>query len=113
VVHIHEDQRPCHDCTISDNETEIPLFPHPKKSAVKGTRDTARLDSDGLSKTDRNPKKALNMLKHSLLTRHDVPKDGSNSSADEYVDRAALRGFLRPDSGLSGVGSWSLLGDDR
>ena len=103
VVHIHEDQRPCHDCTISDNETEIPLFPPAKKSAVKRTRDTAGLDSDGLSKTDRDPKKALNMLKRSLLTRHDVPKDGSNSTvtdkkSDEYVDRAALRRFLRPDA---------------
>ena len=104
VVHIHEDQRPCHDCTISDNETEIPLFPHPKKSAIKRTRDTAGLDSDGLSTTDRNPKKALNMLKRSLLTRHDVPKDGSNSSIDEYVDRAALRRFLRPDSGPDAPG---------
>ena len=98
VVHIHEDQRPCHDCTISENETEIPLFP-PKNSAVKRTRDTAGLDSDGLSKTDRDPKKALNMLKRSLLTRH----DGSNSTVtnkklDEYVDRAALRRFLRPDA---------------
>jgi pSer/pThr/pTyr-binding forkhead associated (FHA) protein len=102
VVHIHEDQQPCHDCTVPDNETEIPLFP-PKNSAVKRTRDTAGLDSDGLSQTDRNPKKALNMLKRSLLTRHDVPKDGSNSSvtnkkSDEYVDRAALRRFLRPDA---------------
>ena len=109
VVHIHEDQRPCHDCTISDNETEIPLFPPSKKSAVKRTRDTAGLDSDGLSKTDRNPKKALNMLKRSLLTRHDVPEDGSNSTAtnkksDEYVDRAALRRFLRPDSGPDAPG---------
>ena len=104
VVHIHEDQRPCHDCTISDNETEIPLFPHPKKSAVKRTRDTAGLDSDGLSMTDRNPKKALNMLKRSLLTLHDVPKDRSNSMTDEYVDRAALRRFLRPSSGPDAPG---------
>ena len=109
VVHIHEDQRPCHDCTISGNETEIPLFPPAKKSAVKRTRDTAGLDSDGLSKTDRNPKKALNMLKRSLLTRHDVPKDGSistvtNKKSDEYVDRAALRRFLRPASGPDAPG---------
>ena len=112
VVHIHEDQRPCHDCTISDNETEIPLFPSlPKKSAVKRTRDTAGLDSDGLScsKTDRDPKKALNMLKRSLLTRHDVPRDRSNSTvtdkkSDEYVDRAALRRFLRPASGPDAPG---------
>jgi pSer/pThr/pTyr-binding forkhead associated (FHA) protein len=105
VVHIHEDQRPCHDCTISDNESEIPLFPHSKKSAVKRTRDTAGLDSDGLSKTDRNPKKALNMLRRSLLTRHDVSKNVSNSTADEYVDRAALRRFLRPDSGPDAPGT--------
>ena len=111
VVHIHGDQRPCHDCTISDNETEIPLFPPSKKSAVKRTRDIAGLDSDGLScsKTDRDPKKALNMLKRSLLTRHDAPKDGSNSTvtnkkSDEYIDRAALRRFLRPASGPDAPG---------
>ena len=110
-VHIHEDQRPCHDCTISDNETEIPLFPAPKSSAVKRTRDTAGLDSDRLScfRTDRDPKKALNMLKRSLLTRHDVPKDRSNSmvtnkKSDEYVDRAAIRRFLRPASGPDAPG---------
>ncbi|KAF8807017.1 hypothetical protein BYT27DRAFT_7233720 [Phlegmacium glaucopus] len=105
VVHIHEDQRPCHDCTISHNGAEIPLFPLPKNSAVKRTRDTAGLDSDAsfCSRPDRDPKKALTMLKRSLLTRHDVPRRGSSSTvtlekSNEYVDRSALRRFLRPDS---------------
>jgi len=110
VVHIHEDQRPCHDCTISD-KAEIPLFPLPKNSAVKRTRDTAGLDSDAsyYSRTDKDPKKVLTMLKRSLLTRHDVPKLGSNSTmtnekSNEYVDRAALRRFLRPPSGPDAPG---------
>jgi pSer/pThr/pTyr-binding forkhead associated (FHA) protein len=107
VVHIHEDQRPCHDCTISDNGTEIPLFPLPKNSAVKRTRDTAGLESDASS--DRDPKKALTMLKRSLLTRHEVSKFGSNRTvtnekSNEYVDRAALRRFLRPASGPDAPG---------
>ena len=111
VVHIHEDQRPCQDCTTFDSETEIPLFPSLKKSAVKRTRDTAGLDSDAsfCSRTDRDPKKALTMLKRSLLTRHDVLKCGSNSTvtldkSNEYVDRAALRRFLRPDTGSDAPG---------
>lgn len=111
VVHIHKDQRPCHDCTISDSGTEIPLFPLPKNSAVKRTRDAAGLDSDAsvCPNTDRDPKKALSMLKRSLLTRHDVPKHGSNSTAtieksNDYVDRAALRRFLRPASGPDAPG---------
>ena len=112
MVHIHKDQRPCHDCTISDSETEIPLFPSPKHSAVKRTRHTAGLDLDGsfCSRTDRDPKKALIMLKRSLLTRLDPPKHGSTSTAtleksNEYVDRAALRRFLRPASGPDAPGT--------
>ena len=109
VVHIHEDQRPCHDCTISDNGTEIPLFPLPKNIAVKRKRDTAGLDSDASSYSRTDPKKALTKLKRSLLTRHDVFKYGSNSTvtnekSNEYVDRAALRRFLRPASGPDAPG---------
>lgn len=111
VIHIHENQRPCYDCTISDGGTEIPLFPPPKNSAVKRTRDTAGLDSDAslCPRTDRDPKKALTMLKRSLLTRHDAPKHGSNSTvtnekSNEYVDRAALRRFLHPASGPDAPG---------
>jgi len=105
VVHIHKDQRPCHDCTMSDSGTEIPLFPPPKNSAVKRTRDMAGLDSyaSPCSRADKDPKKALTLLKRSLLIRHDLPKHGSSSTvtiekSNEYIDRAALRRFLRPDS---------------
>ncbi|KAJ3515493.1 hypothetical protein NLJ89_g1727 [Agrocybe chaxingu] len=102
VVHIHEDQRPCEHCTLFGEEG-IPLFPTPK--GAKRTRDSAALDSDssGSSRTssiaERDPKKALTMLKRSLLTRHDSPKSGSSSGAavetsNEYVDRAARRRLL-------------------
>ncbi|CAA7267136.1 unnamed protein product [Cyclocybe aegerita] len=109
VVHIHEDQRPCEDCTISGKEG-IPLFPIPK--GAKRTRDSAGLDSDSSgssrthSNTERDPKKVLTMLRRSLLTRHGGPKGGSSSAAvetsNEYVDRAARRRLLhtltRPSS---------------
>ncbi|KAF8149862.1 hypothetical protein B0H34DRAFT_164905 [Crassisporium funariophilum] len=105
VVHIHDDQMPCQDCSISGNGDEIPLFPAPKKLSVKRTRDSAGLDSDTStsSSTQRDPKKALSMLKRSLLTRHDIPKHGSSSTvsvgkSSEYVDRAARRRSLHPSS---------------
>lgn len=93
-VHIHENQRPCQDCTVSE-ALEIPLFPSPRK---KRTRDTAKLDSDisTLSADERNPKKALILLKRSLLPNHEV--EAASAVADhtpiEYVDRAARRRLL-------------------
>lgn len=105
-VHIHDNQRPCPNCTTSGQQ-EIALFPSSKKSGVKRTRDVAGIDPGPSSipppfDVDRNPKKALNSLKRSLLTRHDVPKLPSPSvSADkqpEYVDRAARRRLLHPAS---------------
>ncbi|KDR76313.1 hypothetical protein GALMADRAFT_121275 [Galerina marginata CBS 339.88] len=105
-VHIHDNQRPCRGCAVTGHE-EIPLFPLPR-TAVKRTRDVAGIDPDfsespGAVSTDRDPKKALTMLKRSLLTRHDdlghssaptAPVWGSNG----YVDRAARRRLLHPGS---------------
>lgn len=109
MVHIHKDQQPCDDCTIFDSGSEVPLFPAPKNSAVKRTRDTAGLDSDASLCSRTDPKKALTMLKRSLLTRHGMSKNGSSSTvtiekSNEYVDRAALRRFLRPASGPDAPG---------
>ncbi|KAF8962772.1 hypothetical protein BDZ97DRAFT_1823970 [Flammula alnicola] len=106
-VHIHDNQRPCQRCTIFGHD-EIPLFPSPNRTAMKRTRAAAGIDSDATSiplSIDRDPKKALTMLKRSLLTRHDVPKRGSGSGSpvpvenpNEYVDRAARRRLLHPAS---------------
>ncbi|KAF9476698.1 hypothetical protein BDN70DRAFT_995486 [Pholiota conissans] len=111
-VHIHDNQRPCQGCTIF-GENEIPLFPPPKKTAVKRTRDVAEIDSGTSASStslaiDRNPKKALNTLRRSLLTRHDASSQRSSTSASqhpmsiekqpEYVDRAARRRLFHPSS---------------
>ena len=105
VVHIHDNQRPCDECSISGKE-EIPLFPSPRKTSVKRTSEAAGFDSDssGSSRAaplERDPKKALSMLKHSLLPRHDGSTTGTASSEGEtaeYIDRAARRRFLHPSS---------------
>lgn len=108
-VHIHDDQRPCLECSVTGSE-EIPLFPLPKKTSVKRTRDVAGIDSEGSSASssgstnaEKDPKKALSMLKRSLLTRHDSSQHGSTptvaaSKTNEYVDRAARRRLLHPSS---------------
>ena len=105
-VHIHDDQRPCQHCTTSVLG-EIPLFPSSRKSALKRTRDVAEI-GPGPSRTsevDRNPKRALNTLRRSLLTRHDATTTSSTPSSSvsvekqsEYVDRAARRRLLYPSS---------------
>ncbi|PPQ69157.1 hypothetical protein CVT26_003532 [Gymnopilus dilepis] len=106
-VHIHDDQRPCRECAVTGQE-EIPLFPAPKKTSGKRTRDAAGIDLDVSSVStsyggEKDPKKALTMLKRSLLTRHDDSKFASISTApieapNEYVDRAARRRLLHPNS---------------
>jgi pSer/pThr/pTyr-binding forkhead associated (FHA) protein len=108
-VHIHDNQRPCQHCTIFGEE-EIPLFPPPKKTAIKRTRDVAEIDfgtsaSSNSLAVDRNPKRALNTLKRSLLTRHDASQHSSApispvsvEKQPEYVDRAARRRLLHPAS---------------
>ncbi|KAF8899953.1 hypothetical protein CPB84DRAFT_1779820 [Gymnopilus junonius] len=106
-VHIHDNQRPCTECTVTAHE-EIPLFPLPKKTAVKRTRDVAGIDLDMSPASssfsgEKDPKKALTMLKRSLLTRHDGSRHASMSTvpvgaSNEYVDRAARRRLLHPGS---------------
>ncbi len=97
AVHIHENQRPCQDCAVS-KAVEIPLFPLPKK---KRTRDTDELDSESsrsskVSVDERNPKKALTMLKRSLLANHEAETSSvvAGHAPIEYVDRAARRRLL-------------------
>ena len=109
AVHIHEDGRPCGECTVSGSKgSEVPLFPPAKKGSMKRTRADAGMDSyistPNLSAPGRDPKKALTILKRSLLTRHSVPKFDSASEPvpvekpNDYIDRAARRRLLRPAS---------------
>lgn len=104
-VHIHDNQRPCQRCTTSELG-EIPLFPSSRTSALKRTRDAAEIDPgpSRTSEVDRNPKRALNTLKRSLLTRHDATTSSTPSSSVSvekqpgYIDRAARRRLLHPAS---------------
>ncbi|PPQ99131.1 hypothetical protein CVT24_009322 [Panaeolus cyanescens] len=105
VVHIHKDERPCEECSISGRQgLSISLFP--EKKGLKRSREAAGLDSESLPSwsvagQERDPKKALSMLKRSLLTRHDISKHASTSTgsieeARGYMDRAERRRMLFP-----------------
>ncbi|KAF9048706.1 hypothetical protein BJ165DRAFT_1414444 [Panaeolus papilionaceus] len=107
VIHLHKDERPCEECSVSGRqELSISLFP-PKKD-LKRSREAAGLDSETVPSSsvagqERDPKKALSMLKRSLLTRHDMSKHASTSTASieersEYLDRAERRRMLFPAS---------------
>jgi len=95
-VHIHENQRPCQDCTVS-RVLEIPLFP----AALQRTMN-AELESESTGlQMPRDPKRRMTMLKRSLLKLHDEPKDptaNSDHKTNYYVDRAARRRLLHISS---------------
>jgi len=110
AVHIHDNRQPCQDCTVSGKKSsEIPLFPPPNTGSIKRTRADADIDSDlpappNLFGSGRDPKKALTMLKRSLLTRHAALKLNSTveitdpvEKRNEYIDRAARRRLLHPE----------------
>lgn len=112
LVHMHDNKLPCEECSPTRGE-EVPLFPVSKGSKsipAKRSRDVViGLDSEMPStpsytpKPLNDPKKALTMLKQSLLTRHDTrsPIGRPASTGDlstQYVDRSARRRALRPAS---------------
>ncbi|EGN98683.1 hypothetical protein SERLA73DRAFT_181269 [Serpula lacrymans var. lacrymans S7.3] len=96
LVHIHEDHKPCFECSSSGTE-DIPLFNAPKDSkqiSLKRSRDLAIVESESERQEPRDPKKALTMLKRSLLMRHNDSTNSSKSArsaAAGYVDRSARR----------------------
>ena len=109
LIHLHEDHLPCQECSPSGGD-EIPLFPvnNLKGVPIKRTREAAGLDinpstSSYSPQPQKDPKKALTMLKQSLLTRHEVRSPPSHPpySGDagmQYVDRSARRRALHPGS---------------
>lgn len=106
TVHIHSNQLPCDDCHIVDKQ-EIPLFPSQKKDSLKRTRDATGFDFDDQPPgytpgSGRDAKKALTMLKQSLLTRHSASNVVSRLDTPlietSYVDRAARRRSVAPAS---------------
>jgi len=99
LIHIHQDGALCIECSSGGGD-EIPLF-SPSKSAedLKRTRDFSGMDGDDMAQRD--PKKALTMLRRSLLTRHghDGPLPASvGTTIISYVDRSARRRALHPGS---------------
>ena len=105
LVHMHEDRLPCQDCSPSGGD-EIPLFPV-KKGALAKCSAGLGIDSSSSScyspQPQKDPRKALSMLKQSLLIRHETrspscrPHSPGNASTP-YVDRSARRRALHPSS---------------
>jgi hypothetical protein len=97
-VHIHSEGLPCELCCSSEGSNEIPLFPPSRKGDAKGTLKRSRDLSEPELGVEKDPKKALTMLKRSLLTRH--TKSPSQKSGPDtpnlYVDRSARRRALFP-----------------
>lgn len=100
AIHVHENQRPCQDCSVSGS-VEIPLFP----VVQKRTRDLGlgpkTAGPTQMARKQRDPKNAMTMLKRALLKLHDEPKNdigGAGNKAKTYVDRAARRRMLHNSS---------------
>ncbi|KAI0768067.1 hypothetical protein BD413DRAFT_566474 [Trametes elegans] len=104
VVHIHDDGRPCAECSPQAGE-EIPLFSHQSTRGDFST--TKKRKVDAATTPDnyvpeavraRDPKKALAMLKRSLLSSQESSsKSTSSIQTPRYVDRSARRRALHPD----------------
>jgi hypothetical protein len=104
VVHIHVDRMSCEGCTSSEGgENIIPLFPVPKvqNQGVKRTRE----EVNPIPVEGRDAKKALTMLKRTLLSRHDKARSLPSSQSSSYVDRSAKRRALYPSSPLDSPGA--------
>ena len=94
VVHIHDDGLPCTECSRSDNE--IPLFI--TKTSTPPTHGKRKRDEErSYVPSDKDPKKALSLLKKSLLSQRPGEKPGSNTTTT-WVDRSARRRAMNPPS---------------
>lgn len=101
VIHIHEDRIPCVACSPGGDE-EIPLFLHRAVAGSGGpskkrkVEESAVHNADSTSVPDRDPKKALSMLKRTLLSSK-TPAPAPSGSRGQYVDRSARRRAMHPD----------------
>ncbi|KAF8623630.1 hypothetical protein AX17_007331 [Amanita inopinata Kibby_2008] len=111
VVHIHDRQVPCGTCSPLGDD-EIPLF-HSHKSlqavAMKRSRDAAGLDTPSYTpKLERDPKRALSMLKHNLLSQrqehHASRSQSPSDTSPQYVDRSARRRAFHPSTHVDSPG---------
>ncbi|KIJ67082.1 hypothetical protein HYDPIDRAFT_109087, partial [Hydnomerulius pinastri MD-312] len=102
LCHIHEDRKPCVECTLK-GQGDIPLFAIPKDSnrtAKKRSSDAA--GNAAVQSEARDPKKALTILKRTLLSRLDPldqrPSSSSTQPPPAYIDRSARRRAMHPGS---------------
>ncbi|KAH7928085.1 hypothetical protein BV22DRAFT_1126847 [Leucogyrophana mollusca] len=107
MCHIHMDRKPCAMC-MSSGVGDIPLFSD--KGSGHGPLKRPR-DEGGrgdVTTEPRDSKKALTMLKRSLLMRHEEDHRSrhppSKPLTATYVDRSARRRALHPGSALDSPG---------
>ena len=97
TVHIHNNGLPCSECSRGDND-EIPLFAT-KTSVAPAHGKRKRDEESGYLPSDKtkDPKRALSLLKKSLLSHRPAEKPDSRSPTT-WVDRSARRRALHPPS---------------
>lgn len=100
VVHIHDGGLPCEACSSRGGD-ELPLFsganaPGAAELSKKRKRDGP--EPPAIQQGD--PRKALTMLKRTLLSRHSTPSRASPEGSS-YMDRSALRRALHPDAPIA------------
>ncbi|OBZ72048.1 Angiogenic factor with G patch and FHA domains 1 [Grifola frondosa] len=101
VVHIHDDLLPCVDCSPQPG-AEIPLFALSRAESEREAGRKRKLDmivpisGQDHASSGRDTKKALTMLKRSLLSRHSAPP--SSTSSTHYVDRSERRRTFHPET---------------
>ncbi|KAI0087290.1 hypothetical protein BDY19DRAFT_857551, partial [Irpex rosettiformis] len=96
LIHIHEDCLPCKECIArGGDDSEITLFNTRQAATSSKRKRDSSLETSTVSSY--NPKKALSVLKRSLLSRHDGPSNSSDRGT--YIDRSARRTRdLHPDA---------------
>lgn len=93
VVHIHDDGHSCSECSRRDDDDEIPLFTKTSATPANGKR--KRDEESAYIPSDKDPKKALSLLKKSLLSQR--PGETADSSTPvAWVDRSARRRAMNP-----------------
>jgi len=96
VVHIHVDRMSCEECVSSESgQGVIPLFPvsRVQNQGVKRTREEVA----PTPVEERDARKALTMLKRTLLSRHEQARSFPSNQSN-YLDRSAKRRALYPSS---------------
>ncbi|KZT07640.1 uncharacterized protein LAESUDRAFT_724615 [Laetiporus sulphureus 93-53] len=106
IVHIHDSQMPCIECSPTGDD-EIPLFDsrradREQASSTKRKREETSGDNalapPATGPVQQDAKKALSMLRRSLLSRRDGSLASAKGEAPQYVDRSARRRALYPQT---------------